>query len=105
MMVATERQRHVYQAELERMFAGVTRPEEMGTTGLVGWTLAGPGGMKRDWNRCRKAVSVVRRRHCHPKATEGFGRAVLALIHNRSQRERFARYFASLLGAGFDASV
>jgi len=79
---------------LESMFAGVSRPEDMGTTGLTGWVLAGPGGARADWNRTRKAASIIRRRGL---PVDRFARAVLALVTNRWSRARFESYFKTLL--------
>lgn len=79
---------------LEQTFAGVASPEEMGTTGLIGWVIAGPGGWKRGWNRTRKALCVVRSRR---GSVEGFSRAVLAATPNHAHRERLAGYFKTLL--------
>jgi hypothetical protein len=80
--------------ELQRRFEGLTDPCDMGTTGLAAWTLEGPGGQRRDWNRVQRASAVIHRRGL---SVERFSRAVLADITNRWQRERFTRLFAAIL--------
>jgi hypothetical protein len=78
----------------QRQFEGVSDPADMGTTGLMAWTIDGPGGLKRDWYRARRATSVIHRRGL---SVEAFSRAVLSDITNNWYRNRFAGYFASIL--------
>jgi hypothetical protein len=77
---------------LEQSYAGVANPEEMGTTGLIGWTITG-GSQKQAFNRARRAIRIVRSRR---GSAEGFSRAVLAAIPNKAQCERFAGYFRTI---------
>lgn len=80
--------------DLEQTFAGVKNPEEMGTTGLIGWVLVGGSNYGRDlYNRVRTARRIIRARH-GAGAVERFFRAVVAAAHTKWHAEQVARYAA-----------
>ena len=79
----------------KQQFAGVSTPEEMGTTGLCAWVIAGPGGYYRDWQRLQKACGIIRRRH-GKGAVVRFCAAIWATLdRNKWARNRMARQLRS----------
>lgn len=44
--------------EIEQRFRGMTNPEDMGTSGLIAWVIAG-GTWAKSWNRYRKARAII----------------------------------------------
>ena len=87
---------HVEKAfRLEQTFAGVKSPEQMGTTGLIGWVLVG-GSCHNSalYNRVRTARKIIRAR-LGSAAVERFFRAVCAASHTRWHAEQVARYAAA----------
>jgi len=75
--------------KLEKQFSGVKNPEEMGTTGLVGWVCVASG--IRLYRRFRQARRIIRER-TGEKGVAGFVRACVASAPTQYRKERILHY-------------
>jgi hypothetical protein len=74
---------------LEKKFEGVTKPQDMGTTGLCAWVAVSSG--IRLYIRFRTACKIIRER-VGRKAVQGFVRAVVKECLTADRKENIQRY-------------
>lgn len=72
---------------LEQWFAGVKKPQDMGTTGLIGWVCVASGS--KLYTRFRTARKIIRMRGLN---VDGFVRSCVMHAPGKWRQERIERY-------------